>query len=103
MAGQVQSPFRVGCPRFSFGSAIFDGTTCVSTTPIVSGQTFTVIFTSIGNFKFVCAWFTRIFGSPQTLLGSTRFRVTFTNSGVYPYICALHDNLGRKGTIVVLP
>ena len=33
----------------------------------------------------------------------TRFRVTFTHSGTYPYICALHDNLGMKGTIIVLP
>jgi len=24
-------------------------------------------------------------------------------SGTYPYICALHDDLGMKGTIVVLP
>ena len=40
---------------------------------------------------------------PQTPLGSTRFRVTFTNPGVYPYICALHDDLGMKGTIIVLP
>jgi plastocyanin len=40
---------------------------------------------------------------PQTPLGFTRFRVTFTKSGVYPYICALHDDLGMKGTIIVLP
>ena len=42
-------------------------------------------------------------GSPQTPLGSTRFRITFTNPGVYRYICALHDDLGMKGTIIVLP
>ncbi len=40
---------------------------------------------------------------PQTPLGFTRFRVTFTNPGVYPYICALHDDLGMKGIIIVLP
>jgi plastocyanin len=33
----------------------------------------------------------------------TRFRVTFTHAGVFPYICALHDNLGMKGMVIVLP
>ena len=247
-AGQSRPPFQVGCPGFSFGAAIFDGSTCVSTPPMVSGQTFTVTFTSIGNFKIVClvhpdmtgvvhvldtslplphdqAFYDKQaatqadelladlaqlqdhrhassanavvvgagktlatggghntislmrfvhpelvihagttvewtnldpsmphtitfgtepqdpfppsgrvsldadgalhatisspsdsvhsgfivsapqdeIGSPQTPLGPTRFRVTFTHPGVYPYICALHDNLGMKGTIVVLP
>jgi plastocyanin len=40
---------------------------------------------------------------PQAPLGMTRFRVTFTTPGVYPYICALHDDLGMKGRIIVLP
>lgn len=247
-AGQIRPPFSVGCPGFSFGAAIFDGSTCVSTPPMVSGQTFTVTFTSVGNFKFVCLvhpdmtgvvhvldtttalphgqdfydnqaasqanelladlaqlqghhhaasangvvvgagktlatagghnsislmrfvqtelvihagatveWtnddpsmpHTITFGtepqnpfppsgnvsvdadgalhatisstsdsvhsgfivsapqdqigSPQTPLGATRFRITFTNPGVYPYICALHDDLGMKGRIIVLP
>jgi plastocyanin len=31
------------------------------------------------------------------------FSVTFTAPGTYPFICALHDDLGMKGTIVVLP
>ncbi|HEV2696900.1 MAG TPA: plastocyanin/azurin family copper-binding protein [Terriglobales bacterium] len=247
-AGQVRPPFPVGCPGFSFGPAIFDGSTCVSTPPMVSGQAFTVTFPSIGNFKLVCLvhpdmtgvvhvldtsvalphdqtfydkraaletrdlltdlsqlqshrhggspngvvvgagktlanggghntislmrfvepelvihagatveWtnddpsmpHTITFGTepgnpippsgnvgvdadgalhatiatisdsvhsgfiasasqdqigqPQTPLGTTRFRVTFSNPGVYPYICALHDNLGMKGMIIVLP
>lgn len=42
-------------------------------------------------------------GLPQSPLSFTRFRVTFTHAGVYPYICALHDTLGMKGTITVLP
>jgi plastocyanin len=42
-------------------------------------------------------------GLPQAPLGPTRFRITFTTPGVYPYICALHDNLGMKGRIIVLP
>ena len=40
---------------------------------------------------------------PQAPLSVTRFRVTFTHAGTYPYICALHDDLGMKGKIVVLP
>jgi plastocyanin len=246
--GQVHLPFFVGCPGFSFGAASFDGSTCVSTPPMVSGQTFSVMFPSPGNFKLVCLvhpdmtgvvhvldpsaslpheqsfydkeaaaqardllaelnqgsvhhhfeaangvimgagktlanggghntislmrfvqpelvihagatveWtnddpsmpHTITFGTepgdtfppspnvstdadgalhatvsstadsvhsgfivsapqdqtslPQTQLGFTRFRVTFTKPGVYPYICALHDDLGMKGTIIVLP
>jgi plastocyanin len=38
------------------------------------------------------------------LAGSvTRFRVTFTQPGTYNYRCVLHDNLGMKGRIIVLP
>jgi plastocyanin len=40
---------------------------------------------------------------PDPPLGVTRFRVTFPNAGTFPYICALHDNLGMKGTVIVLP
>jgi len=29
--------------------------------------------------------------------------VTFNRAGIYPYICALHDNLGMKGEVLVLP
>jgi plastocyanin len=247
-AGQIRPTFDAGCPGFNFGSAIFDGSTCVTTPPLVSGQAFIVTFPSAGNFKLVClvhpdmtgvvhvldtsaplphdqAFYDKqaadqakdlladlahlqghhhaaspngvvvgagktlanagghntislmrfvkpelvihagatvqwtnddpsmphtitfgtepedLFdpspnvtvdadgarqatissisdsvhsgfimsaaqdqtGSPQTPLGTTRFRVTFTNAGVYPYICALHDVLGMKGTIIVLP
>ena len=40
---------------------------------------------------------------PQTPLGVTRARVTFTQPGTYHYICALHDELGMKGAVIVLP
>jgi plastocyanin len=53
-AGQVRPPFFVGCPGFSVGAASFDGSTCVSTPPMVSGQTFNVMFPTPGNFKLVC-------------------------------------------------
>jgi plastocyanin len=42
-------------------------------------------------------------GLAQAPLGITRFRVTFSKPGVYPFICALHDGLGMKGTVTVLP
>jgi plastocyanin len=42
-------------------------------------------------------------GSAQLPPGVTRFRVTFKQEGVYPYICAIHDELGMKGTVIVLP
>src|SRR5262249_10960680 len=53
-AGQVRLPFDVGCPGFSFGAAIFDGSTCISTPPMVSGQSLNVTFPTAGNFKLVC-------------------------------------------------
>lgn len=42
-------------------------------------------------------------GRPQNPLDHTRFRITFTHAGTYNYICSLHDNLGMKGSVVVLP
>ena len=51
---QVRPPFDVGCPGFSSDPATFDGSTCVSTPPLVKGATFTVYFPATGNFKLVC-------------------------------------------------
>src|SRR5215467_2570225 len=42
-------------------------------------------------------------GLAQATPGVTRFRVTFSKPGIYPYICALHDGLGMKGKVIVLP
>lgn len=54
-SGQTRLPFQVGCPGFSpDGSATFDGSTCVTTRPLVKEQTFTVFFPTAGNFKLVC-------------------------------------------------
>jgi plastocyanin len=54
-SGQTRLPFQVGCLGYSpDGSATVDGSTCVTTTPSVSGQTFTVTFPVAGNFKIVC-------------------------------------------------
>jgi plastocyanin len=246
--GQVRPPFPVGCPGFSPSGATFDGSTCVSAPPSVTGGTFTVLFPTAGNYKLVClvhedmtgtihvldtsvplpheqSFYDRQaarqaqdllsapdllsghhhdnsanavtvgigkivanagghetvsimrfvepelvihaggtvewtnhdpitphtitlgtdpanpippsgnvtvdidgalhatiasisdsvhsgfiisapqerIGLPQAPLGTTRFRITFTTPGVYPYFCALHDNLGMKGQIIVVP
>src|SRR5436309_3820659 len=53
-AGQVRPDFNLGCPGFSSDPAIFDGSTCVTTSAMVTGQTFTVIFPVAGNFKLTC-------------------------------------------------
>jgi plastocyanin len=50
--GQVRLPFSVGCP--GYGGTSFDGSVCLSTPPLLSGQTYTVTFPSPGNFKLVC-------------------------------------------------
>jgi plastocyanin len=42
-------------------------------------------------------------GLSQSPLGVTRFRITFKKAGTYAYICALHDDLGMKGKVIVLP
>jgi plastocyanin len=44
-----------------------------------------------------------ITGLAQQPITVTRFRVTFTKPGTFPFICVLHDDLGMKGKIVVLP
>src|SRR5215813_3206961 len=51
---QVRPAFSDGCPGFSSDPASFDGSACVSTPPLVTGATFTVMFPAVGNFKLVC-------------------------------------------------
>lgn len=55
--GQVRLPFPLGCggaPPFNTSPAVFDGTACVSTPPLMEPGTFTVQFTAVGNYKVVC-------------------------------------------------
>lgn len=52
--GQERPPFPVGCPGFSSDPTTFDGSTCVTTPPLVEGATFTVRFPLPGNYKLVC-------------------------------------------------
>src|SRR5436305_2828682 len=53
-SAQVRPPFPAGCPGFSSSPATFDGTTCVTTPPLVKGQAFSVTFPKKGNYKLVC-------------------------------------------------
>lgn len=54
IAGQTYRDFTVGCPGYSPSGVSFNGSTCVSAPPLVSGQNFTVKFPVAGNFKVVC-------------------------------------------------
>ena len=55
VVGQVFPPFPVGCPGFSFGTASFDGSTCITTPPSVKGNpTFTAAFPTAGNYRLQC-------------------------------------------------
>jgi plastocyanin len=40
---------------------------------------------------------------PQGAGGTNSYTLTFTQPGHYNYECLLHDDMGMKGTIVVLP
>jgi plastocyanin len=52
--GQSLPQFQAGCPGFASSPATFDGSTCITTPPIVKPQTFTVTFPVAGSYKFIC-------------------------------------------------
>ena len=54
------------------------------------------------NPGFITAAAQDVTGAPQTS-SITRTRVTFTQPGTYNYICAIHDELGMKGEVDVIP
>jgi plastocyanin len=61
------SNFSAGCPGFSASGTPFDGTTCVSSTPSGTGQTFDVTFAAAGNFELVCLVHPEMFGTIHVL------------------------------------
>jgi len=67
IANQIRNPFNVGCPGYTPDNSPFDGTACVSTPPMVNGQTFTVIFTATGNFKLSCLFHENMQGTVHVL------------------------------------
>lgn len=52
--GQVRPSRPVGCPGTTPDGSSYDGTACVNSGPLVSGQSYSVRFPSPGNFKLVC-------------------------------------------------
>jgi plastocyanin len=54
VSGQTRLPFTVGCPGIAPDDSNFDGSSCVNGGPQVKGQSFTVHFPTVGNFKLVC-------------------------------------------------
>lgn len=71
MPGQPYPPdFTVGCPGFAPSGAAFDGSTCVTSPPMVTGQTFTVAFPKAGNYKFECLVHNTMTGTIHVLSAS---------------------------------
>jgi plastocyanin len=54
VANQVRPDFQTGCPGFSPSGVSFDGSSCVSTPPLAQGQSFTISFPTVGNYKLSC-------------------------------------------------
>jgi len=71
-SGQTRLAYTVGCPGFApGGSATLDASTCLTTAPLTTGQTFTVTFPSAGNFKMVCLVHVNMTGVIHVLNTST--------------------------------
>ncbi len=69
--GQVYPfDFTQGCPPISSSGSPFDGSTCVSSAPSVTGQTFQVIFPKLGNYEIVCLVHPEMFGVIHVLNAS---------------------------------
>ncbi len=73
--------FSAGCPGFSNSGAPFNGTTCVTSTPSVTGQTFAVTFPTPGNFELVCIVHPQMFGTIHVL----------ADTEILPYDQAFYD------------
>lgn len=61
--GQVYPfDFTQGCPPITPSGSPFDGSSCVSSVPSVSSQTYEVIFPKAGNYEIVCLVHPQMFG-----------------------------------------
>jgi len=71
--GQTRPPLNsptgtfVGCPGSTPDGSSFDNSTCVSSGPSTTGQTYTVNFPSANNFKLVCLVHSRMTGAIHVL------------------------------------
>jgi plastocyanin len=72
-SGQIRPPLNsptgafVGCPGSTPDGSSFDNSTCVSSGPSTTGQTYTVNFPSANNFKLVCLVHSRMTGAIHVL------------------------------------
>jgi plastocyanin len=70
--GQVYPfDFTQGCPPISLSGSSFDGSSCVSSAPSISGQTYQVIFPKPGNYEIVCLVHPEMFGVIHVLDSSS--------------------------------
>jgi plastocyanin len=69
---QVRPALGDGCPGFSSNPATYDGSTCVTTPPMTTGSTFTVMFPKVGNYKLVCLVHESMTGSIHVLAKSAK-------------------------------
>jgi plastocyanin len=61
--GQVYPfDFTQGCPPITPSGSPFDGSSCVSSAPLVLGQTYQVIFSKAGNYEILCLVHAQMFG-----------------------------------------
>ena len=93
VVGQIFPAFPVGCPgpgpAFSVGAASFDGSTCVTTPPMVKGQPdFMVSFPMAGNYKIQCLVHNAMNGVIHVL----------DPSASLPHDQAFYDELAAKET-----
>ena len=72
VAGQKVNPFTVGCPGYSPSGSSFDGSSCVTAPPLVTGQQFSITFPTAGNFKLICLVHPLMTGVIHVLPGSAK-------------------------------
>jgi plastocyanin len=63
----VNNASFVGCPGTTPDGSSFDGTSCVSSGPSRTGQSYTINFPTAGNFKLVCLVHPRMTGAIHVL------------------------------------
>jgi plastocyanin len=91
--GQVYPfDFTQGCPPVSPSGSAFDGTTCVSSPPSTTGQTFTVVFPKAGNYEIVCLVHSQMFGVIHVL----------NDSEILPHDQAFYDQQAKDQLLALL-
>lgn len=75
-----------GCPGTTPDGSSFDGSTCVTSSELMDGQTYTVTFPKAGNFKLVCLVHNNMTGAVHVLGASETL----------PHDQAFYDDQARK-------